>query len=255
MLNASVSWENRNALSNNSDWVIRNRKNIEYTSNNPLDPTDNTAFFDNHQALLVNLSTTIRIGQKYVLFPDRRFSDDYHGPLIGINYKGAFKTLGGDVNFQHFDASIGQTIDLGVSGQLEYFVNGGTFFNNERMEFVDYQHFMGNEILFANKSDLGQRFFLLSYHNKSTAKDYMQVHLQHHFNGFLLDKVPGINKLGFSLVAGAKYLHVGDKANYAEIHIGLDKIGWHFFRAFRVDAVVAFENSTARWGTRIGIGF
>lgn len=255
VLNTSISWENRHSLDNNSDWVIWNHKNREYTSNNPLRPTDFTPFFENHQALIIGASTNIKIGQKYTLFPDRRYNEQYNGPNIKLGYKGALKALGGDVNFHQLDAGISQSVEIGVAGQLDYYVNGGVFFHNEEMQFVDYQHFMGNEILFANKADLGQRFFLLSYYNRSTSDQYAQIHLQHHFNGWILDKLPGINKSGFSLVVGAKYLYVGDNANYTEIHLGLDKIGWHFFRALRVDIIAALENKSSRWGTRIGLGF
>lgn len=254
VLSASLTYEARQALTNNTDWTLRDRDDRSYTSNQPLNPADDSPLFDNHQAFLLDLGATIRIGQKYVVFPDRRFSDGYKGPLIRLAYKGAYSIAGGDVSYHQVYTSLRQSLDFGVFGSFEYYVNGGTFFDKGRTEFVDFQHFMGNEILFKDKDDIGTTFFLLPYYSRSTADSYAELHAQHHFNGWILDKIPGINKLGFSLVAGAKYLHVRDRPDYAELHLGVDKLGWHFFRLLRADVIYAIDGDASRWGFRIGLG-
>ena len=78
----------------------------------------------------------------------------------------------------------------------------------------------------------------------------MEGHFQHHFDGFLLDKIPLLRKLSWQTVAGFDFLHttkykIGqtevDAKNYAEIAFGIDNIGFGVFRLFRFDVVASFE--------------
>ena len=255
ILNSSISYESRNALTNQSNWVINDSDSREYTSNNPLNPVSDAPAFEDHKALILDVKASIRIGQKYTLFPDRRYSDGFKGPLISVGYRSALGGLVEDVTFHKLDITLQETLTLGVIGELDYFINGGGFFGKKNMQFVDYQHFLGSQILLGTPSDYGKQFFLLPYYSHSTSDRFLQMHAQHHFNGWVLDKIPGINQLGLSLVAGAKYLHTGDRPDYGEFHLGLDKIGWKLFRIFRVDAVMSLTEGKTDWGMRLGIGF
>ncbi len=254
VLKSNVTWEQRNPLVNNTDWTIIKYDDREFSSNDPQFPDQFDDPFDVHQAFLVDLNASFRIGQTYTMFPDRRYSNGYDGPLIQLSYRGAFRTLGGDVSYQKIAGSISQGLTLGVFGDFEYYVNGGVFLDRGRMEFMDYRHFLGTEILYTDASEYGRRFLFLPYYSHSADEHYLQAHVQHDFNGWIMDKIPLMRKLGFSLVTGAKYLKSDDRPSYAEFHVGLDNIGWDFFRLFRVDAVMSLSEGRTDWGARIAIG-
>ena len=89
------------------------------------------------------------------------------------------------------------------------------------------------------------------YYEFSTYGSYIEGHFQHHFDGFLLDKIPLIRKLGWLAVAGVDFLHTSDYdvgttidlegRNYAELAFGLDNIGFGVLRLFRFDVVASFR--------------
>lgn len=82
----------------------------------------------------------------------------------------------------------------------------------------------------------------MPYYEFSTRDTWFEGHLEHNFKGFLTDKIPGFNKLGFSLVAGANFLYTSEKKDYTELSLGLDGIGIGFARLLRFDVVSSFRN-------------
>jgi len=224
-LRTELSYEDRSALSNYTDFSFFN-KDDAYFTNHPDRVNDGASFFDPHQAFKLNISADIRFGQKYIKRPDFRFNAGSKGPRLLLSYTGAFEVLGGDVSYHKLAASLRDTWRLGVGGRLNWYLNAGTFFEKNRVEFADFRHFDTYEVLFTGGADYRSSFLQLPYYTYSTADTYFQAHLQHHFDGWILDKIPGINQLGLSLVAGAKYLKAGSLPSYSEFHLGIDNIGF-----------------------------
>ncbi|NNL91539.1 MAG: carboxypeptidase-like regulatory domain-containing protein, partial [Saprospiraceae bacterium] len=134
-------------------------------------------------------------------------------------------------------------------------------FLNEPNQFVDHMHFMGNQTHIGNPQNYTRRFLILPYYTHSTEKEFIQLHVQHHFKGALLGKLPLFKQLGWQLSGGFKYLNTGSQDPYREFHVGLDNIGWKVFRLFRVDAVwnnwdnnIEIPSEGTSFGVVIGIG-
>jgi len=255
-LTSGVSWEERSPLVNNSTLSFFNKDDVNgYTSNRPLDPfnTELEPFLE-HQAFIVDINATILFKQKYFLYPDRKFYAGHKGPRLRLSYTGAFAIGGTDISYQKVAASLDDEWSLGVGGRLSWYINGGFFFNKGRVELRDFRHFRGSEIFIMNGPDYSRTFLQLPYYNFSTDDHYFQAHVQHHFDGFILDKIPAIQKLGWSLVAGAKYLKSGDLPGYTEFHMGIDNMGYKFVRLLRLDAVLSLHNGQSDWGVRMSIG-
>ena len=68
------------------------------------------------------------------------------------------------------------------------------------------------------------------------------AHWQHHFEGFLLGKIPLIRKLGFKEIARVAFLKTLELGNYAEAGFAIDNIGYGLFRLFRVDVSWQFKD-------------
>ena len=253
-LRNTLSYSDRSTLDNNTDYSFFS-KDQTYFTNHPDKTSAAATLFGPHQAVKLSVTADIRFGQQYIKRPDFRFNAGSKGPRLSLNYTGAFKILGGDVSYQKLAASIRDTWDIGVGGRLDWYFNMGSFFAKDKMEFVDFRHFNTYEIFFTGGADYRTSFLQLPYYTYSTSDTYFQSHFQHHFDGWILDKLPGINQLGWSLVAGAKFLKTKDLPSYSEFHLGIDNIGFSFVRLLRVDAVMSLTEGKTNWGARLSLAF
>lgn len=237
-LNSFLEYANRKPLFNTTDYVMFPKKDRDYTSNNPLDPTNFTSSFTAHSMWKFNIGANIRFGSKYMSYPNSKFT--VSNPKYPNLYVGYRKTFGGTNNqlgTDLFYANLSQNISLANWGQFRYRLNGGMFLKeNENIPFMDFVHFNGNRLPLINTTSSLSNFNLLDYYNFSTNANYAQVHTEHNFKGFILNKIPLINKLNFHTVIGAKGLFTNKKP-YSELSIGLDNIGWGKWRFLRVDFV------------------
>ena len=105
--------------------------------------------------------------------------------------------------------------------------------------------------LFNRRNNFG----LLEYYRFYTNNRYTEAHLEHNFNGYLLRKIPLINKLNFHLVAGIKGLFMWGEKPYSEYSIGIDNIGFGKWRILRVDYVKSKFNGGKGDGLLFGLTF
>ncbi len=249
-----IQYHHRRALINTSDYSFF-KKDAVYTSNDPLQSDNVGLAFEPSQVVKIGFNSRIRFGQKYTVFPNRRFSAGSKGPALNISYQYVAATDDSGVGYQHLSAGLRDSWTLGVTGDFKWYINGGVFFDKGKMDIIDYRHFLGNELLVVNDNFESGSFLMLPFYSFSTNTNYFQAHLEHNFNGFLLDKIPLFNKLGWSVVTGAKYLHTGEHPSYYEAHIGIDRIGIGFLRLLRVDGVWSKrQNDTKVVGIRLQIG-
>ena len=253
-MSGSLEYANRKPLFNTTDYVTLGR-NIAFQSNNPLDPTDFTAPFVQHNIASLNIGAKIVFDQKYLSYPDRKFAiGNSKYPAVSINYRKNFGASSSEFNSDLFTANLRQFVSLGNFGNFRYNVRSGIFLQQKDIPFMDYLHANGNQVKLA-PSDKMTSFGLLNYYQFSTNDKYAEAHIEHNFKGFLLGKIPLINKLNFHLVAGAKGLFTGERKPYAEYSIGLDNIGVGKWRFLRVDYVKSNFNGTKGDGFLFGITF
>jgi len=125
----------------------------------------------------------------------------------------------------------------------------GGFLNHDSVNIPDYTHFNGNEIIIA--SPYLSSFQMAPYYKYSNTETfYSTLHLEHHFNGFLTNKIPYFRNLNWYLVGGANAFYVNQQKNYTEAFVGLENI----FKVIRFDFVWGFEYGR-RPDTRVRIGF
>ena len=253
-MSSSLEYANRKPLFSNTDYVTVGR-NITFQSNNPLDPTDFTAPFVQHNIASLNISVNIVFDQKYLSYPDRKFAiGNSKYPAVSINYRKNFGASSSEFNSDLFTANVRQFVSLGNFGNFRYNVRSGIFLQQKDIPFMDYLHANGNQVKLAPSNKMTS-FGLLDYYQFSTNDKYAEAHLEQNFKGFLLGKIPLINKLNFHLVAGAKGLFTGERKPYAEYSIGLDNIGVGKWRFLRVDYVKSNFNGTKGDGFLLGITF
>ncbi|MEN8885148.1 MAG: DUF5686 family protein, partial [Winogradskyella sp.] len=238
---SGVSYENRSALFNTTDQTFYPKRNKEYTSNNPLDPTSASAPFENHNIVKVNVSARINFDQDYLSYPDRKvnlFSEKY--PTLVLGYEKGLGATNSNYNFDQIKARLTQSFNIADKGRFRYNLRAGKFFNADDIAFMDFQHFNGNQINVSQRGNYTDVFNNLGYYDLSTNDSYLEMHAEHDFNGFILGKIPLLNKLNFNLVVGAHSLSTPNHKPYQEFTVGLDNIGWGKWRFLRVDYVRSY---------------
>jgi hypothetical protein len=247
--NVNALYEDRIPLDNTTDFVIFKRDSANMLPNYPSEKI--TSQFTSHQAFIVSFDISIKPGQKYIQYPNRKMSLGSNYPTFSLSYTKGFKNIfGSDVNFDKWSLSIYDDKNFKLAGLLKYKIGIGGFLNSKRVFIQDYQHFNGNRSTRA--SEYVNSFQLaLYYANSTTAAFYTYGHLEHHFNGLITNKIPLFKRLNWNLVAGGNTFYVNSKSNYVEVFAGLENI----LKLLRVDFVAAYNNGKkGLLGVRIGAG-
>jgi hypothetical protein len=246
---AGALYEDRTPLNNTTLFTLSKKDSVNITPNYPYERISTQ--FTPHQAVIVSVDVSFKPGQKYIQFPDRKVPLGSKYPTFALNYtKGFNDILGSDVNFDKWKFMLYDDLNLRIGGLLKYKISVGGFLNNKQVFIQDYQHFNGN--LTAAASEYVNSFQLVSYYAFSTTTSfYGEVHLEHHFNGLITNKIPWFNKLNWHLVAGTNTFFINDKNNHVELFTGIENI----LKIFRIDVVVGFDNrQPTRTALRLGFG-
>ncbi len=243
-------YEDRLPLSNTSDFSFFGSKQTKiFTPNYPFEKL--TAQFSRHQAVVGSVSVEFKPGQRYIQFPRGKRPIGSRYPTLAVSYEKGIETIfGSDVNFDKWKFSMWDDINLKLFGRMRYRLGVGGFINDRSVFIQDYQHFNGNQLLFA--SEYLNSFQLAPYYaNSTTAQFYAIGHLEHHFNGLLTNKIPFFRRLNWHLVAGANAFFVNGNNNYAEIFGGIENI----FKVLRIDVVASYlDGKNGTVGVRVGLG-
>ncbi len=247
--NIKALYEDRIPLNNSTNFTLFKKDSVNITKNYPYDKIDNQ--FTPHKAVILSVDLSFKPGQKYIQFPNRKMAIGSKYPTFTINYtKGINGILGSDVNFDKWKFNIAGDQNFKLGGQLKFKIGLGGFINSNKVFIQDYQHFNGNRSTLA--AEYLNSFQLSSYYgNSTTASIYGILHLEHHFNGLITNKIPVLNQLKWNLIAGTNTFYINKTNNHTEFFIGLENI----LKIFRVDYVWGFDNGGRKNASAICIGF
>ncbi len=240
----SVDYSNNHALTNSTLYKIRDYKDREFTSNNPLKPNDDAPFFADYKSTSVTATLTYTIGQKYITRPDAKIYTEAKYPRLSLRYKkGLDGVFGGQTDYDliTFEA-YQERIGLGLFGYTSFVVGAGKFLNSNKLFYPEFKHFRGNNAMFFPPNL--RKFRFLDFYQYSTNQHYFEAHLEHNFSGFILNKIPLLRKLKLEEVVGINYLTQPEKKNYTEYYFGIQRL------VFGISYGFAFDN-----GKRADQGF
>lgn len=219
----NIEFAERASLKNSTDMLITDDKNKLFTSNDPLHVKTHDSLFQTNNSLVVDVMFRIRFKQKYYTVPNRKIISGSKYPRVNIAYKKAIPVTKTSADYDLATIQLDDNIRMGLLGNLTYRGMAGYFLNNKTMYFMDYKHFNGNQTVLANRNTLSS-FKLLPYYTFSTKNWYAEGHAEHHFNGFIFNKIPLLRKTRITEVIGAHVL-VNDKMDqYYELSFGVEKI-------------------------------
>ena len=255
-LNGRLEFEQRKPLFNTTDYTFIKSDDL-YSSNNPLDPNDYVnPGFEKHSLAKASLSATIYFGNKYISRPDGKFNiRNPKYPKIILGYEKGFAATKKKYEFDNISARIMYDLTLGNKGNIGLNITSGKFFNASNISFIDYKHFNGNQTHVGDSERYLNVFNLLPYYSNSTNDSYFELHSEYSDQGFIMNKIPLLNKLKSSLIVGAHNLAVPNSKPYSEFTIGLDNLGFGKFKMFRVDYIRSYQNGFQGDGVIFGLKF
>ncbi|MEC4005555.1 DUF5686 and carboxypeptidase regulatory-like domain-containing protein [Flavobacterium sp. SUN052] len=242
-LNVNLEYSERKPLWNTTDHSVSKTDDV-YSSNNPLLPFDYvTPAFEKHNLMKTNVLARIKFGQHYWTRPDGKYNignDAY--PTLSFGYEKAF--AGSDKKYEYdlLMARVTQDLSIGNKGDMKINLKAGKFFNADNISFVDYKHFNGNQTHITGGDGYTNLFNNLPYYSASTNDSYLEFHVEHNDKGYLMNKIPLLNKLQSQLVLGFHNLAIPGRNPYQEFSVGLDNLGIGKARLFRIDYVRSYQN-------------
>jgi hypothetical protein len=246
-IEASLLYENRMPLNNTSDFSFFGNKEKQFTPNYPTVLISQN--FTPNQALIAGFDLQFKPGQRYIEFPDNKLAIGSKYPTLALSFRmGIPDIVGSDANFEKWQFSFWDNINFKLKGLFKYRFGIGGFLNAKSVSVMDYQQFYGNQTFYASPY-LNSFQMEPYYQNSTTAPLYGIGHIEHHFNGMLTNKLPGIRNLQWNLVVGSNALYVNPTNNYIDVFAGLENI----FKLFRVDVVGSWINGKpGPVGVRVG---
>ncbi len=251
-LNAYAGWSDRTELFNNASYTFFKKGKENLTPNEPVNvELPSGTSFQPNQAFIASAVLEARPWQKYRIRNGNKQRVHHSTPVFSLMYrKGIPDLFGSDVRFDQVELSVRKQVKLGIRGTIDLTLKGGNFFNNDKMYFMDYKHFMGNRTYFIT-GDPTSSFRLLDYYRYSTSDDYYEVHAHYHFRKFLLTYLPKARMLGLSENVFVNHLATRT-AQYSEVGYSIDGI----LRIFRIEGAMGFQDlkfKDANFGVRLGI--
>jgi hypothetical protein len=235
---AGFQFQERKPVENTTDFTLFKSAKGKFTPNYPNEIVNSNII--RHQAVLATVGLSWQPGARYIQLPDQKINIGSRLPTLSLVLtQGINKLLGSDVNYTKWRFTVSDLVRVKMLGVFNYRFAAGGFLSNKKVNIIDYQHFNGNIGRFATPY-LNSFQALPIYEYSNTSKFYLIGHIEHHFNGFITNKIPGFRKLNWYLVGGANAFHY-EKKNYQELMIGLENI----MKYLRFDYVFTFRNGLA----------
>jgi len=250
IVNFNTEYAERSSLRNTAFDLWVDNKTKLFTSNDPLRPRTDDSSFAVNNSFIVELGFSIRFKQKYYTRPHQKIIVGSKFPIINVQYTKAIPGLNTKADYDLAKMVIDDNIKLGLFGTFAYRLKGGYFLTSKYVEFMDYKHFDGNQTILANNDYLNS-FKLLPYYTYSTKNWYAEAHAEHHFNGFIFNKVPLLKKYRIQEVVGGHVLFNDKLDQYYEINFGIE----HILQIIRIDYILGYgPNGAFNQGFVIGLG-
>ena len=115
-------------------------------------------------------------------------------PVLTIRYTRGLKTLGGEYNYNRLTLRAQQSLRLGALGRMTYLLSAG--YTPDVMPAPMLFPHIGNPTPLLTTNTFNRMQFY-----EFVSDRFVAVHVQHRFEGLLFNRIPGIRKLNWRLIA------------------------------------------------------
>lgn len=256
-LSGSLEYARRTELANYKEdlkpWI--DWRNRAYTSNRPDNAEIGSTSFPTHNALILNLTASAKLGTtQYTIRNGRRIAQrNNDAPLLTLNYRKAISDGSADAaDYDFVQGSISHSFETGIRSKLNYQLSAGTFLNDRKVYFPDFKHFAGNEFFFQ-QGDVVSTYRLLPYYQYSTGRHFAEAHVLGEFRKFLITQLTLVRLIGLKENLFVHYLYTPASKNYTEVGYGLDGLIPQVLPFFRVEVISQWQDAKYQGlGFRIG---
>ncbi len=178
--------------------------------------------FEPYTKTEVRANLKYRIGQKYVIRKNKKFIIGQDYPEIFLNYrKGIPDVFGSQIDFDYLELGAHAEVELGRIGISRVSGIVGAFVNSSDLRLLEHKYFRGSDRYFFSDPLKSMQLLGPTLH---TPHSFLQSGYIHHFNGFLMNKVPYNRVLKLAIAGGAAILAIPDASFYhAEVFAGFER--------------------------------
>lgn len=223
-----------------------NYKNIEPTEYIPFQKNTSidTIFFNDVRTSEATLNIRYAKNEKYLRGEFEKVNLGTDDPVLNLYFTAGFKDVfGSNYEYYKLNVSLAHKVPISPLGYFKYIINAGQLFGTVPYPLLKLHE--GNETYAFDR----YAFNMMNYYEFASDK-YVSLYVEHHFQGFFLNKIPLMRKLKWREVVSAKGL-IGDLSSrhesimdfpiglysindpYWEASVGIENI----FKIFRVDAM------------------
>lgn len=244
LVNLNSAYVVRNPLQVNTHYSIFDRERL-FDENIPRRDLDPKVYAQNSY-FIHSMRLRWRPGQQYSSYPGYRFRRNGAWPEITLHYEKGLSQTAGFNDFDKIQLIVKDNyVNANLWGYFQYNLEYGVFPGQRPDYFADFFHPSANELLFP--IDPGFTVFnLMPYYSYSTDRYYLSGHFRHHFNGYIFDRIPLINKTRFKENAGLAILYQPALGLYTELTIGLENFRIGPVPLFTIDYTLAFDRGGFR---------
>ena len=213
--------------------------------------------FDDYGVFITEFEFAYRIRQKYILKGSKKIITNAKWPLLKLKYRKGFPNIFGTASdFDFVEFGMNDRIQLNSLGNSEVNVFAGAYLRKNNLRPIEYKYFRTSDLGWF--SDPTKSMQMLDT-NLSTSNSYLQANFIHHFNGFFLNKLWGINRLKLEETIGGGLLIVPE-SNFSlvEFYMGIERMFRIRKQLFKIGiyAVAADNNyNDAAIGWKVGLNF
>ncbi|GAB3889492.1 DUF5686 and carboxypeptidase-like regulatory domain-containing protein [Spirosoma agri] len=192
--------------------------------------------------------------EKYIMDGNERITlGTKRAPVLTIRYTKGLKSMGGNFNYDRITLRAQQSLRIGPLGRMTYLLSAGYTPSTLPAPLL-FPHIGNPTPLLTNNTFNRMQFY------EFVSDRFVAVHIQHKFEGLLFNRIPGIRKLNWRLVAnvdalwgsqskanqdvesfkplpgGMRPIHFGaldGSKPYMEVGYGIDNI----FKIIRIQAI------------------
>ncbi len=199
--------------------------------------------FPRYKSFIFETDITYKFGQKYITKGRKKVILGNNYPTLNFKYKKGIPTIfGSEVNYDHVELRLSQEMPYTKFGNANWYALVGSFLNTKSLRVVENRFFRGSTpYLFADPL----RDYQLLSATQQTRETYIQGMFIHHFNGFIMDKIPLLNFLQLELSVGAAALALPEQDFlHAEMYAGIGRKFTIRGEQFQVSAYAATADSS-----------
>ena len=223
-------------------------------SNDLFGSRNQPGYFERYTVAQLGAEILIRPYQRYYLKGRQKIVLSSRWPDFRLSIKQGIPNLfNSDVRYTKYEFQVEDMVRWGAAGESFYNVLSGGFLNDPAtVRFIEYKWFRGGDFfIFTNPiftmQSLSETF--------ASPEVFLQAFGIHHFDGFLMDRIPGLNRLGLGTAVGFSALYLPTiNFSYLETYVGLERKVKLWQTPTRLGVYYLTSPSEANPGFRLKLG-